>query len=163
MNELSTAEPPIAGIIAPPPVLYLGTLIAGIGLHLFLPLPLWGIILPMVVRVIMGVALFVLGAWIARWSFQTMRSIGTTGNPRAESTALATHGAFRLSRNPIYLAMTIMYIGITFWVDSVWLLIFLIPLLITMQWGVLLREERYLTQQFGQAYKDYMHAVRRWL
>lgn len=160
-NKEGKTPPPIAGIIAPPPVLYLSTLGVGLLLQLFFTRHLFS--LPWWVLAGFGGVLFAAGAGVARWSFATMRAIGTTGNPRAESTALATHGAFRLSRNPIYLAMTMMYLGITCIVNSVWLLILLIPLLAVMQWGVILREERYLGQQFGQAYWDYQKSVRRWI
>lgn len=159
----NSTQPPIAGIIAPPPILYLAALIMGLGLQIFFSRPLLESFSPIFLRVGLGIVLCAAGAFLARWSFNTMREIGTTGNPHAESTALATHGAFRLSRNPIYLAMTMMYLGIAFVVDSMWLLILLVPLLAIMQWGVILREERYLVQQFGSAYTDYQKIVRRWI
>ncbi|WP_420794745.1 methyltransferase family protein [Methylotenera mobilis] len=92
-----------------------------------------------------------------------MRKIGTSGNPRETSTALAINGPFRISRNPIYLAMTGMYLGISFFTNSLWSLVLLVPLLSVMHWGVIFREERYLAKQFGQAYLEYKSMVPRWL
>jgi protein-S-isoprenylcysteine O-methyltransferase Ste14 len=47
--------------------------------------------------------------------------------------------------------------------NSLWLLVLLAPLLVVMQWGVILREERYLARRFGESYLAYKAAVRRWL
>lgn len=76
---------------------------------------------------------------------------------------LATGGPFRLSRNPIYLAMTAMYLGIAFLGNSWWPLLLLPPLLVVMHWGVVLREERHLAKQFGEGYGRYKSTTRRWL
>ena len=156
-----SSDPPMsAGIIAPPPVLYLGALMIGFIIHAFSPQP---ILVSDPVRQGLGVLLLVLSGSFARWSFVTMRQVGTTGNPREPSTALAIRGPFRLSRNPIYLAMTGLYLGISFFANSWWPLVLLVPLFLVMHWGVVLREERYLAKQFGQAYLEYKSAVRRWL
>ena len=157
---MSSARPRSAGIIAPPPVLYLGALVIAFVIHVVFPqrisapahIPQW-----------LGLLLLVLSGFLARWSFVTMRRVGTTANPREPSTALAINGPFRLSRNPIYLAMTGMYLGVSFFANSWWPLVLLVPLLLVMHWGVVLREERYLTTQFGQAYLEYKSKVRRWL
>lgn len=157
---MTSAPPKTAGIIAPPPVLYLGALLIGFMIHAFSPQP---ILASVPVHQGLGVLFIVASSALARWSFVTMRQLGTTANPREPSTALAIHGPFRLSRNPIYLAMTGLYLGISFIVNSWWPLVLLVPLLLVMQWGVVLREERYLAKQFGQTYLEYKSRVRRWL
>lgn len=157
---MSSASPKTAEIIAPPPILYLGTLMIGFVVHAFLPQP---ILSSAPVRQGLGMLLLVLSGSLARWSFVTMRKVGTTGNPREPSTALAISGPFLLSRNPIYLAMTGLYLGISFLANSLWFLVLLVPLLFVMHWGVVLREEQYLAKQFGHAYVEYKSTVRRWL
>lgn len=77
--------------------------------------------------------------------------------------ALSTAGPFAYSRNPIYLAMTGIYLGVTALVNSWWLPLLLIPLVLLMHWGVVLREERYLLHVFGEPYAAYKTTVRRWL
>lgn len=156
----ASPSPASAGIIAPPPVLYLGALLAGFVLHLAWPLPVPGA--DMLLRAF-GVLLLALSAALVRWAFVTMRRVGTSADPREPSVALVSSGPFRLSRNPIYLAMTGLYLGIALLADSGWLLALLVPLLTIMQRGVILREERYLAKQFGEAYLTYKTRVRRWL
>lgn len=92
-----------------------------------------------------------------------MRRVNTSADPYQPSGALVTEGPFYLSRNPIYLAMTVMYIGAALVVGSLWLLMFLLPLLAVMHWGVIVPEERYLANKFGDAYAHYRSRVARWL
>ncbi|WP_223248490.1 methyltransferase family protein [Sulfurirhabdus autotrophica] len=92
-----------------------------------------------------------------------MRHAGTSASHSKPSASLTIHGPFRFSRNPIYVAMTGMYLGAVFLVNAIWPLLLLIPLLILMHWFVIVKEERYLTQKFGQTYFEYKSDVRRWL
>ncbi len=147
-------------LIAPPPVMYIGTPLPGLAIHAFIPMEIFT---ATHVHDILGGLLLVVSGVFARWAFQTMRRVGTTGNPRKPSKALATDGPFRISRNPIYVAMTGMYIALAFLLNFAWLLVLLVPLLMFMQWGVIPREERYLTAKFGNEYAAYSSKVRRWL
>lgn len=65
-------------------------------------------------RVWLGMLLLILSGAFARWSFITMRQASTTANPGEASTALVVDGPFRFSRNPLYVAMTGLYLGISF-------------------------------------------------
>lgn len=149
-----------SGIIAPPPVLYVGSFLAGLAIHLVSPLPIFHAV---IANRIVGVAFLVVGGAFARWAFVTLRRAGTSANPYQPSVALTTTGPFRFSRNPIYLAMTGLYLGISLLVNSVWPLLLLAPLLVAMHRGIILREERYLSATFGEAYAAYTSGVRRWL
>jgi protein-S-isoprenylcysteine O-methyltransferase Ste14 len=147
-------------LIAPPPVMYIGALLLGVAIHVLSPIAIF----PAThAHEILGGFLLALSGAFARWAFLTMRRLGTTANPKKPSEALATGGPFRISRNPIYVAMTGLYIGLAFLVNSAWLFILLAPLLMFMQWGVILREERYLSGKFGNEYAAYSSRVRRWL
>lgn len=159
MTSADVRQTDSAQVIAPPPLLYLGALLAGLALHLAAPwslAPVWG-------SRVVGTVLFILAAGLARWSFVVMAGVGTSASPRKTSTALVSHGPFALSRNPIYVAMTGLYLGISGLTASVWPLLFLPPLLAVMHWGVILREERYLARRFGTPYLAYCGRVRRWL
>jgi protein-S-isoprenylcysteine O-methyltransferase Ste14 len=157
---MSKSEPSQLKIIAPPPVLYAGAFVLGCVIHLYSPLRIFH---AASVHWIAGTVVLALSASIARWSFLTMRQFGTTANPRKTSEALATSGPFRFSRNPIYVAMTGLYLGLAFVLDSAWPMMLLAPLLLLMDWGVVQREERYLSERFGDAYAAYKSRVRRWL
>lgn len=148
-----------AGVITPPPLLYLGSLASGVALNLFFAMPLSGA--PLVLQVL-GFLLAASGAFIARWSFVTMKRMGTSADPRKSSMALATGGPFRISRNPIYLAMTMLYVGACLLLNSFWPLAFLIPLVFLMHYGVITREEKYLEEKFGKPYLEYKSKTRRW-
>jgi protein-S-isoprenylcysteine O-methyltransferase Ste14 len=76
---------------------------------------------------------------------------------------LVTRGIHGWSRNPIYLGMFLVYGGIGIAVRSPWILILLLPLAVTIRYGVVAREEAYLERRFGNAYRDYKARVRRWL
>ena len=63
----------------------------------------------------------------------------------------------------MYVAMTLLYLGIATLVNTLWLVLLLLPLLIVIQLGVVAREERYLEGKFGDEYLQYKRQVRRWV
>ena len=72
-------------------------------------------------------------------------------------------GPYAFSRNPIYLAFTLFQLGLAAWVNSLGLLVTLLPALALMMLVVVPREERYLEARFPAEYLPYKRAVRRWL
>lgn len=147
-----------AGVIAPPPVIYVGFLGLGFVLESLLPgaeLPGWAQWIGAVV-IVAGVALMI--------SFEVaFKRAGTEANPYRPSTALATDGPYRFSRNPGYLGMAITYIGITLAAEAPWALVTLVPATLVIQYGVIAREERYLERLFGEEYLSYKRTTRRWI
>jgi protein-S-isoprenylcysteine O-methyltransferase Ste14 len=97
-----------------------------------------------------GTVLFIIGVA----GVQGLRASGTNISTDLPATALVVDW----SRNPLYLAMTLAYVGLAIAAGSVWAIMLLIPLLVVMNIGVISREERYLEREFGDAYR-----VRRWL
>jgi protein-S-isoprenylcysteine O-methyltransferase Ste14 len=92
-----------------------------------------------------------------------MHAAGTNVNPALPTTTIVTSGPFRFCRNPLYGALTLIYLGLTFAFNT-WLgMVLLVPLLVIMHFGVVLREERYLEHKFGEAYRLYRSRVRRYL
>jgi len=157
MTNHTEAKTP--GVIAPPPVLYGAALIAALVLHWFRPLPIFS---ASVVRWL-GIALVAVGLAVVIRVFRTMRAAGTNVDPRRPTTAIVTTGLFRFSRNPLYVGLTLMYLGLTLVFNTWWAIVLLVPLLMTMHRGVVQREERYLEQKFGEAYRQYRSRVRRYL
>jgi len=90
-----------------------------------------------------------------------MERAGTSVSPLQPAKALVTTGPFRLTRNPLYLARTLLYAGLAMVMDTVWPLITLVPLVLIVHYGVALPEERYLSLRFGRAYESYQTRVRR--
>ena len=147
-------------IIAAPPRLYLIAFTVSVILHLVHPVTVTDQTL---YRMAIGVTLLVINAILVRWAFVTMRTAQTSPNPFELSTALVVTGPFSFSRNPVYVAMTGLYLAVALLINSLWPLLLLFPLVITMHRGVIWREELYLEQRFGAAYVAYKMRVRRWL
>ncbi|MEN3375667.1 MAG: hypothetical protein V7604_1022 [Hyphomicrobiales bacterium] len=90
-------------------------------------------------------------------------SRASTPVPTNEPTrALVTSGIHGRTRNPIYLGMFLVYGGIGAAVRSPWVFVLTLPLVITIRYGVVAREEAYLERRFGDTYRDYKACVRRW-
>jgi protein-S-isoprenylcysteine O-methyltransferase Ste14 len=147
------------GVIAPPPVLYLSALAAAFVLRWFWPLPFWG----REAALWAGIALVSLAVLIIVWGLRTMVLAGTNVDPRRSTTTIVASGPFRFSRNPLYVGLTLIYLGLTTALDTTWGLVLLVPLLVVMHLGVVRREERYLEGKFGEIYRQYRAGVRRYL
>lgn len=154
-----------AGAIARPPVLFLAALLLGFIVDHLLPLPFpvpgsgpaHGVsVIVAAAMIVVGIAAF--GAGIRNFSLAQTPVQGTR-----PTRSLVTRGVHGWSRNPIYLGMFLIYGGIGLAVRSPWILILLLPLALTIRYGVVAREEAYLERRFGAAYRDYRARVRRWL
>jgi len=76
---------------------------------------------------------------------------------------LITNGHYRFSRNPAYVSLTLLYLGVGILFDNVWILILVIPVFLVMDLWVVRGEERHLSAKFGEEYLRYKASVRRWL
>ena len=147
------------GVVAPPPVIFAAGVLGGLALHWLAPIPL----LRFAPVRAAGVLLVVLSvAWIALCE-REFRRHETSINPYRPSTALIESGPFRRSRNPVYLGLAGIHLGIALAVSSLWIALALVPVLAVMRRGVIEREERYLGAKFGEAYERYRERVPRWL
>ncbi len=145
------------GVIAPPPLLYFSGLIIGYALH-------WAIFwAPFQNLTAWGLGLVLAGFALAFWALYTMKQADTPVNPDRTPAHLVQRGPYRWSRNPIYLAMTASSLGAAIALNNGWMAILLVVVLIAVQYGVIYREERYLSQKFGSDYQHYKTQVRRWL
>jgi protein-S-isoprenylcysteine O-methyltransferase Ste14 len=148
-----------AGVIAPPPLLYLGGLAAGFALRFALPpTPL-----PPAVRWPVGGGLLAVGGTLMGSFVRAFARAGTPVSPYSASTALVTSGPYRVSRNPAYLGMALVYTGIAVSAEALWVLAPLPAVLVAIDRGVIAREERYLDRLLGDEYRRYKQRTRRWL
>jgi protein-S-isoprenylcysteine O-methyltransferase Ste14 len=147
----------VPGVIAPPPLVYLGGLLAGLALDRVWPIGAVG------ARPLAGAALVALGAVLMALGIREFKKAGTDFKPYRPTTRIITSGPFRLSRNPLYLSLTLFYAGIALAAGSSWAFLFLAPVLAAIRYGVVAREERYLEAKFGAEYLRYKESVRRWL
>lgn len=150
------------GILIPPPLIFIGFLAAGWAAETYL-LGDPALNLPDMVRRWGAVILVVLGFLLEGEAAERFRQKKTAIEPWKPSTALATTGSYRFSRNPIYLGMAVIYAGIALGLDSPLGLALLAPCLVVIDLYVIRREERYLEARFGADYLQYKARVRRWL
>ncbi len=142
-----------------PPFLYLGALLASLVFELFDGGDFfrWG------AQLTLGILTMSLGAGIITWCLVLFANEGTNIEPYLPANALVTKGPYAYSRNPVYVGLTAVYLGLIVVFDIVWGFFFLIPLLASVHFLVIMREEDYLEEKFGQKYRDYKKSVRRWL
>jgi protein-S-isoprenylcysteine O-methyltransferase Ste14 len=142
-----------------PPLLYGVALAIGFLLQWIAPRP----IMPSNGRYWLGGILLATGIFLAMRGRRVMEQAGTNVNPTLPSTALVATGPFRFSRNPLYVALTLMYLGLSLLSNALWVLVLIVPVMVLMHYGVVRREERYLEAKFSDAYRDYRSRVRRYL
>jgi len=163
----------IPGVIAPPPLIYLGLLFIGWGLAKLGARPdvaaagfgwlATGFGLEMEVRRGAALTLIIGGLLLDGMAAGLFRRRGTAVEPWKPSTVLINEGPYRFSRNPIYVGFAITYVGLAIAMDSWIALLLLIPCLFIVDRFVIRREERYLSAKFGADYDAYRARVRRWL
>jgi protein-S-isoprenylcysteine O-methyltransferase Ste14 len=148
-----------AGIKFHPPLIYLAFLLLGFGINAAWP----AAFLPESLRYGTGGVLIALGLSLSAAAFFQFRRAKTSVRPDRPTTAIVTSGPFRFTRNPFYLALSLVYAGIACVGNSAWVLVLLVPALLVIRYGVIAREERYLERKFGDAYLRYKGSVRRWI
>jgi protein-S-isoprenylcysteine O-methyltransferase Ste14 len=135
------------GVIAFPPLLYAATLVASLLLQVLVPWHPFSVPLSR----FYGGFLLISSAVLAKWGENTLRRAGTNVDPHQPSLVLVTEGPFRFTRNPLYLALVGLYLGITLLLNAFWPWLFLLLLLVITHYGIVRREERYLEAKFGEA------------
>jgi protein-S-isoprenylcysteine O-methyltransferase Ste14 len=133
----------------------------GLGLlvRLFWPMQL----LPASVSVPIGALVVLLAGVLFTSAVRTFRKANTPIPGNRPTTTIVRSGPYGFSRNPIYLAFTLFQVGLAVWVNSLGMLLALLPVLALMVLVVIPREERYLETRFSSEYLPYKRAVRRWL
>jgi len=156
-----SGAPDVAGVIALPPLIFLGFLAAAAVLEESVPLP---------VSVAHSLARYVASAVVAASGFvmiamgtRCFAAAGTNVPPTLPTTALVVDGIYGRTRNPLYLGLTLVYLGLSVAAGSLWAIGLVVPLLWVINVGVVKREEHYLERKFGDAYRAYKARVRRWI
>jgi protein-S-isoprenylcysteine O-methyltransferase Ste14 len=145
--------------IVRPPFVYLSSIGLGLLVHVFWPARL----LPASVNAPIGVLIVLMASVLFASAVRTFRKAGTPVPGNLPTTTIVRAGPYRVSRNPIYLAFTLLQVGLAAWVNSLAVLLTLLPAVALMALVVIPREERYLEARFPSEYLPYKRAVRRWL
>ena len=145
----------------PVPWVFVLGYLAGFGLQVLVPVR----VKPETARLLYwpGMALLLVGGAAAVWCLSIFRRRHTTTVPFVRSTELVTSGPYRFSRNPMYVSLTLMYLGEAAVLAQAWPLATLILVVVYVNGVVIPYEESRLRAAFGADYEAYGRQVRRWL
>lgn len=159
MHESSSTDR--AAVRFPPPLVFLIGIAIGVALEYgVVPAPL-----PLArgVTVLAGLVLVAAGIALVRSARVHHVRTGQNPAPWKPSPALIFEGPYRFTRNPMYLAATIVQIGVGVAFNNLWIALFALPALAAVHFIAVRPEETYLTEKFGSAYAEYRRRVRRYL
>lgn len=158
----ASVPPPNPGVRIPPPTFFAAAYFVAYLLHRVAPVAILG---PRSapLRLSLGWALVIAGLSLMAWAGFTFARARTSVMPIRPARVLVRAGPYRWSRNPMYLGLTIAYVGGTLLMNSAWPMLLLPAVLISVSVLVIRREERYLHGAFGDEYREYTSRVRRWL
>ena len=148
-----------AGVLAPAPIIYGSAILIGLAAEFALPIAH----LPRPGSLWFGAGIIVTAIAIVLSAVKALARAKTAFDARKSTSAVVTDGAFRHTRNPTYLSLTLLQIGVASLLQSSWILLMVIPAVLATHWGVVLREERYHEAKFGDDYRRYKSSVRRWV
>ncbi len=165
MATTSTTRSRGPDVTFPPPFVFVGGWIAGALLDRVFPH-----LLSMPMRLpasryaeVAGVLLMLGGVAIVVTGMRTFRAARTPVYPNRPAKVIVTHGVYRYTRNPMYLGLTTLYLGLLLLTGLVWPVLMLPLALAVLHWQVIAKEERHLHEKFPEEYGAYVARVRRWI
>ncbi len=156
---MTEQEQQTPGVRLMPPLVYAVSLFIGLAIEQLLPL----VSIPGAWRAGPAVILIALAGSLIAPTVMRFRKADTPFDVRKAATTLITDGPYRYSRNPGYLALTLLYLGVGVLFSSAWVCVLVVPTLLIINVAVVRKEEQHLEAQFGEEYLRYKTAVRRWL
>lgn len=151
-----------AGVIAPPPLLALAVIVFGLTLDWLLPAYVLTVLLSFTERIAIGVILFAASAALGVPAILGFLAAGTHIEPWKPTTVLVNGGVYTWIRNPMYVGLTLGLAGLAIVLASDWMLALTVLFVPVIHFGVVKREERYLTEKFGEPYRRYLKTVPRY-
>jgi len=158
MSEMSYDHPQV--IIFPPAILA-GTIALACAMQWISPL---GVIAnaSQMARLPIGGLFILAGVALASAGRRALTRLGTNVSPLRPTTALATDGVYKRTRNPLYIGGTLVMLGLAVLFALDWLLLLIVPSVLVLHFGVVRIEERYLERKFGETYHRYKMSVARY-
>jgi protein-S-isoprenylcysteine O-methyltransferase Ste14 len=145
----------------PPPLLFAASLALGLYLQRGLVLGLTRT-LPQPWR-LAAILLVAAGILLAVWAVGLFARHRTTLIPHGVSSVLIIHGPYRFTRNPMYLSLSLAYLGLALWLQC-WIALPLLTIPVGILGLVIIpMEESQMRERFGDTYDVYCSRVRRWL
>ena len=147
------------GMLLPPPVLLLAAVALGGAIHLLM----FGSFTFSPIRSVLGAVVVILSCLTIAACTRRFKVAGTPVRPVSPATAIVMSGPYRLSRNPMYVGMAGLLLGLCLVLGSYVLGAALLLFVLVVHFGVVLPEERYLEALHGEPYRQYKRSVRRWI
>lgn len=144
----------------PPPFMLLASIVLGGLLHLLYPLYL---VPTMNFRWALATVFICSGLGTILYCASLFKKVKTNIEPWKPTSRIVANKFYRFSRNPIYLSFILTGLGAAFAVNSLWIALLQIPLIVALRVLVINKEEHYLEQKFGEEYRSYKNQVRRWI
>ncbi|MCA1662973.1 MAG: isoprenylcysteine carboxylmethyltransferase family protein, partial [Myxococcales bacterium] len=110
-----------------------------------------------------GGALAIVALLLGGSAFGLFKKAGQDPKPWMPKTVLVAQGAYRFTRNPMYVGMMTLQVGIGVMLGNLWVVVLAAFALVVVHYGVVLPEEAYLDEKFGESYRQYKQKVRRYL
>lgn len=145
----------------PPPLIFVASFLLGVGLQRFVPVPFAA----QLETILQGIGAVVLALGVLLGAVNALMFIvrGTTLNPRRAPSRLFTGGIYRLTRNPMYIGLSLVYAGLALLHAQAWAFLLIVVPMALVDRIYIPFEEQQLTASFGTAYLSYCRRVRRWM
>ena len=142
-----------------PPLILLSAFVTGAALRTLLP----GVSFPTSFQLWLGSGLVACSIVLVVLASREWVTARTAFDVRKSTTSIVTDGVFRIRRNPVYLSMTLLYLGVALLLNSVVTAVVVVPSGSLLCVTAIKPEERYLESKFGDSYRSYRAVVRRWI
>lgn len=142
-------------------LIFAASLLLGLVLDHFFPLTFQEVI-PRLLLHLLGAPLLIAGTAVVFLGKRELARREQPSEPGQSTTRLVKSGVFGHSRNPLYAGISLAFAGLAIATDMPWWLFLAIPAMVAVQWWLVIPEERYLEKKFGEEYRAYRRAVRRW-
>lgn len=142
-----------------PTAFLLAWIVAGLTLEWLVPVPMPE---PELAELVATPFLLV-GVLLLAWGMFVFWRKGTPADHTRPTTTLVTTGPFRFSRNPFYVGLLALMVGMSLAYANVWGLLLTVPVAWAIRRYTVRPEEAYLAREFGEEYERYRKSVRRWI
>jgi protein-S-isoprenylcysteine O-methyltransferase Ste14 len=149
------------GVYIPPPLLYVLVFLAAVFIQKKISID--NSIFHLQIAKISGALFLIVSLFFMVTSLRQFFISKNTLIPIKPATSLQTYGIYKITRNPMYVSLALVYLGISCFVGNWWNIILFPLLLLIVQEYIIKREEKYLLRRFGKEYIIYKTKVRRWL
>jgi protein-S-isoprenylcysteine O-methyltransferase Ste14 len=146
----------------PPPLLFVATFLVGVGIERLAPLSLYPAALLPVQRIVAALAIGA-GVLLAFGCASIFMLVRTTIIPSGAASTLVVRGPYRLTRNPMYVSLVLVYLGVALMLHVSWPLLLLPFPLVLIHRVVIPFEEARLRELFGSEFERYCNRVHRWV